>query len=142
MLNPYSKFKGFMLRGLKDIQTCIMHLSSVIVQCFISLAQAVTSQADPREPLKRVFIVIMPKYLFALICFRMNLVNLIQKNYSINDTLGFENSACDVTGSFPIPQTRKWLKKWLFLYWLCLSMRIKYHNKTYFAVIISCQRVP
>ena len=69
-----------------------------------SLAQAVTSQA--RKLLKRVFIVIIPKYLFELNGFRMSLVNLIQKNYSINDRLGFGNSACDVTGSFPIPPNR------------------------------------
>ena len=71
-----------------------------------SLAQAVTSQAETRELLKRVFIVIIPQYLFEFNGFRMNLVNLIQKNYSINDRLGFENSACDVRGSFPIPPTR------------------------------------
>ena len=70
-----------------------------------SLAQAVTSQAETRELLKMVFIVIMPQYLFEFNGIRMNLVNLIQKNYSINERLGFRNSACDVTGSFPIPPT-------------------------------------
>ena len=65
-----------------------------------------TSQAETRELLKRGFIVIMPKYLFEFNGFRMNLVNLIKKNYSINDILGFKNSACDVTGCFPIPPTR------------------------------------
>ena len=53
----------------------------------ISLAQAVTSQAETRELLKRVFIVIMPQYLFEFNGFRINLVNLIQKNYSINESL-------------------------------------------------------
>ena len=71
-----------------------------------SLAQAVTSQAETRELLKRVFIVIIPQYLFEFNGFRMNLVNLNQKNYSINDRLGFGNSAFDVTGSFPIPPNR------------------------------------
>ena len=49
---------------------------------------------------------IMPEYLFEFNGFRMNLVNLIKKDYSINDILGFGNSACDATGSFPIPLTR------------------------------------
>ena len=49
---------------------------------------------------------IIPEYLFDFNGFRMNLVKLIQKNYSNNDKLGFGNSACDVTGSFPIPLTR------------------------------------
>ena len=65
-----------------------------------------TSQAETRGLLKRVFFVIMPKYLFEFKGFRVNLVNLILKNYSINDLLGFGNSACDVTGLFPIPPTR------------------------------------
>ena len=95
-----------MLRSFKDIQTYISHYSSVTVQCFTSLAQAVTSQAETRELLKRVFIVIMPEYLFEFNGFRMNLVNLIKKNYSINDIVGFGNSACDVTGSIPIPLTK------------------------------------
>ena len=85
MLNQYSKFLGFMLRGFKDIQTFISQYPSVLVQCVTPLAQAVTSQAESREPLKRVFIVIMHEHLFEFNGFRMNLVNLIQKNYSIND---------------------------------------------------------
>ena len=44
-----------------------------------------TSQAENREELKGVLNVIMPKYLFEFNGFMMNLVNLIQKNYSIND---------------------------------------------------------
>ena len=95
-----------MLRGFKDMQTFISHYSSVTVQCFTSLAQAVTSQAETRELLQRVVIVTIPEYLFEFNVFRMNLVNLIKTNYSINDMLGFRNSACDVTGSFPIPSTR------------------------------------
>ena len=58
---------------------------------------------------------IMPKYiyLFEFNGFRMNLVNLIKKDYSMNDILGFGNSARDVTGSFPIPLTRYRLKEGL-----------------------------
>ena len=85
---------------------------------------------------------IIPKYLFEFNGFRMNLVNLVKTNYSINDILGFGNSACDVTGSFPSPLTMLGLKEGLSYYWFCLNMRNKYHNKTYFAVIITCHRVP
>ena len=92
MLNPYSNFYISLLLSTIPMLT--------------SLAHAVTSQAETRELLKRVFIVIIPQYLFEFNGFRMNLVNLIQKNYSINDRLGFGNSACDVTGSFHIPPTR------------------------------------
>ena len=49
---------------------------------------------------------IIPEYLFESNGFRMNLVKLIQKKYSINDKLWFRNSACDITSSFPIPLTR------------------------------------
>ena len=59
-----------MLKGFKDILTFILHFSSVLVQCFTSLAQAVTSQAENREPLKRVYIMIMPEYLFETNGFR------------------------------------------------------------------------
>ena len=85
---------------------------------------------------------IIPKYLFEFNGFRMNLFNLIQTNYSINDKLGFGNSACDVTGSFPIPPTMKGLNEGVSYHWFCLIMRDKYHNKTFFAVIITCHRVP
>ena len=61
-----------MLKGSKDIPTFILHFSSVVVQCFTSLAQAVTSQAENRKPLKRLFFVIMPEYLFETNVFRMN----------------------------------------------------------------------
>ena len=61
----------------------------ILMSPLTSLAQAVTSQAETRELLKRVFIVIIPQYLFEFNGFRMNLVNLFQKNYSINDRLGF-----------------------------------------------------
>ena len=46
-----------------------------------------TSQAENKEALKRVLNVIMPKYVFEFNGFMMNLVNLIQKNYSINDRI-------------------------------------------------------
>ena len=78
----------------------------MLVQCFTSLAQAVTSQAENMEPLKRAYIMIMPEYLFETDGFRMNWVNLIKEKYSITNELGFLISACDVTGSFPSPVTR------------------------------------
>ena len=95
-----------MLKRFKDILTLILHLSSVLVQCFTYLAQAVTSQAENRKPLKRTYIMIMPEYLFEIDGFRRNRVNVIKENYSITDKLGFGISACDVTGSFPSPLTR------------------------------------
>ena len=61
-----------MLKGLKDILTFISSFSSVLVQCITSLAQAVTSQAENRDPLKRVVIVIMPTNLFETNGFRIN----------------------------------------------------------------------
>ena len=73
---------------------------------YTSLAQAVTSQADNWKPLKRVFIVIMPEYLFETNDFRINGVNVIKKKCSSSDSLGFGISACDITGSFPSPLTR------------------------------------
>ena len=69
-----------MLNGFKDTLTFISHHSSVLVQCFTSLGQTVTSQAETTEPLKRVSIVIMHEYLFEFSSFRMNLFNLIQVN--------------------------------------------------------------
>ena len=64
------------------------------------------SQTKSREPLKSVFIVIMPIYLFEINGFGIHLVNLTKGKYNINDKLGFWNSACDITGSFPSPLTR------------------------------------
>ena len=106
MLNPYSKFHSFMLKGFKDMLTCMHHFSSALVQCFTSLAQAVTSQTESREPLKSALIVIMPEYLFEINCFGITLVHLTEEKYNIYDKLGFGNSACDITGSFPSPLTR------------------------------------
>ena len=77
MLNLYPKVQGFMFKGLKDILTFIYHFSSILVQCITSLAQALTSQAENKEPWKRVTIVIIPKYLFKINVFRINRVNLI-----------------------------------------------------------------
>ena len=68
-----------MLKRFKDILTFILQLSSVLVQCFTSLAQAVMSQAENREPLKRAYIMIMPEYLFETDGFRM------KEKYSITD---------------------------------------------------------
>ena len=65
-----------------------------------------TSQTERREPLKSDFIVIMSIYLFEINGFGINLVNLTNEKYNINDKLGLENSACDVTGSFPSALTR------------------------------------
>ena len=48
----------------------------------------------------------MPRYVFEFNGCMMNKVHLIQKNLSINEILGFENSACDITGSIPTPPTR------------------------------------
>ena len=87
-----------MLKGFKDILTSILHFSTVLVQCFTSLAQTVTSQAENRKPLQRVFIVVMPEYLFETNSFRINWVDVIKKKYITTDTLGFRVSACDVTG--------------------------------------------
>ena len=50
------------VEGFKDILSFILHFSPVVVQCFTFLAQAVTSQAETREPLKRAYIMIMPEY--------------------------------------------------------------------------------
>ena len=72
MLNPYSTIQGCMLKGFKDILTFILHFSSVLVQCFSFLAQAVTSQAENRKLSDRVFIVIMPDYLFETNGLRIN----------------------------------------------------------------------
>ena len=65
--------------------TFIYHFSSVLVQCFTSLAQAVTSQTESREPLKSALIVIMLEYLFEINGFGINLVNLTKEKYNIYD---------------------------------------------------------
>ena len=49
---------------------------------------------------------IMPIYLCQIDGLGINLVNLTKDKYNISDKLGFVNSACDVTGSFPSPLTR------------------------------------
>ena len=69
-----------MLKHFKDFLTFILHLSSVLVQCFTSLAQDVTSQAENREPSKRAYIMLMPECLFETDGFRINRVNVIRKN--------------------------------------------------------------
>ena len=71
ILNPYSEFPSCMLKGFKDITTSILHSSSVLVQCFTSLAKAVTSQTENREPFQRVIIEIMPEYLLETNGFRI-----------------------------------------------------------------------
>ena len=61
-----------MSKSFKDILNFILHLFSVLVQCFTSLSQAVMSQAENMEPLKRAYIMILPEYLFETDGFRMN----------------------------------------------------------------------
>ena len=61
-----------MLKGFKDILTFILHFSSVIDQCFTSLAQALTSQTENRKHLQRGFNVIMHEYVFETNGFRIN----------------------------------------------------------------------
>ena len=80
MLNLYPKFQGFKRYPNFHISLC---LSTSPVHN--PLAQAVTSQAEDREPLKRDFIVIMPNYLFETNGFRLNWVYLIEEKCSIND---------------------------------------------------------
>ena len=62
-----------------------------------------TSQAENKEALKRVLNVIMPKYVFEFNGFMMNLVNLIQKNYSINDKINKDLETLPVTSQAPFP---------------------------------------
>ena len=86
--------------------TCICRFSSVLAQCSTSLAQAVMSQTESREPLKSALIVIMSEYLLEINGFGINLVNLTKEKYNMCDRLGFWNSACDVTDSFPSHLTK------------------------------------
>ena len=72
MINMDSKFEDCILKGFRDILTFILHSSSVSVQRFASLTQAVTSQAENRKLLQRVFLVIMFEYLFETNGFRIN----------------------------------------------------------------------
>ena len=65
-----------MLKGFKDISTFILHFFSVLIQCFTSLAQAVTSQAENRKSFQRVFIEIMPEYLLETNGFRINVIKV------------------------------------------------------------------
>ena len=85
-----------MLKDFEDMLTCICHFSLVLAQCSTSLAQAVTSQTEKREPLKSALLVIMSEYLFEINGFGINLVNLTKEKYNMYDRLGFWNSA-----SFP-----------------------------------------
>ena len=61
-----------MLTGFEDILNSISHFSSVLVQCITFLAMAVTSQAEDREHLNRISIVIISKYLFETNGFMIN----------------------------------------------------------------------
>ena len=54
MLKPYFKFQYSMLKGLKVILTFTSHYVPVPGECFSSLVQAVTSQAENCMHLKEV----------------------------------------------------------------------------------------
>ena len=56
MLKTYSKFHNSMLNGLKVILTFTYHYVPVPSECFGSLVQAVTSQAENCKHLKEVLI--------------------------------------------------------------------------------------
>ena len=56
VLEPYSKFQDFMLNTLKVINAFTSQFSQVLVQCFSSLVQAVTSHAGHCKHLKEVLI--------------------------------------------------------------------------------------
>ena len=56
MLKPYSKFQNPMLKGSKDVLTFTYHYVPVPGECFSSLVQAVTSQAENCMHLKEVLI--------------------------------------------------------------------------------------
>ena len=56
MLKPYSKFQYSMLKGLKVILTFTYHYVPLTGECFSSLVQAVTSQAENCMHLKEVLI--------------------------------------------------------------------------------------
>ena len=72
MLNQYSKFQCFMFKSFKDIIPFIYHFSPELVPCITSLAQAVMSQAESKEPLNRGSIMLMPVYLFETNGFMIN----------------------------------------------------------------------
>ena len=56
MIKSYSKSQNFMLKGLKVILTFTYHYFPVPDECFSSLVQAVTSQAENYKHLKEVLI--------------------------------------------------------------------------------------
>ena len=56
LLKLYSKFKDSMLKGFEVINTFTSQFSPVLVQCFSSLTQAVTSQAENCKHLKNALI--------------------------------------------------------------------------------------
>ena len=56
MLKPYFKFQNSILKGLKVIFPFTCHYSPVPGECFISLVQAVTSQAENCMHIKEVLI--------------------------------------------------------------------------------------
>ena len=58
-----------------------------------------TSQAEDKLHLKRMFIVLITEYMLKSNVFRINQFILFQENDSIHDNIGFGNSARDVTGA-------------------------------------------
>ena len=86
----------------KSIPKLSLHLLTRHSPVLQLTVQPVTSQADSFEPLKGVSILFITEYSFEFNAFKKNLFHLSQKKYSINDTLGFGYSACDVTVSYPI----------------------------------------
>ena len=56
MLKPYSKFQTSMLNGVKVSRTFTYYYVPVPGECFSSLVQAVTSQAENCKHLKEVLI--------------------------------------------------------------------------------------
>ena len=56
MLKLYSKSQGSMFKSLEVIITFTSQFSPVLVQCYSSLVQAVTSQAENFKQLKEVLI--------------------------------------------------------------------------------------
>ena len=63
MLKLYSKFQGSMFKSLEVIIPFTSRFSPVLVQCYSSLFQAVTSQAENFKQLKEVLIELMSKWM-------------------------------------------------------------------------------
>ena len=135
MLKLYSKFQDPMLKSFEVINTFTCQFSPVLVQCFSSLTQAVTSQAENCEHLQSVLIEYVSELMFKYNVFSINEVNLFEKEYSAHAKLGFGNSACDVTASFSSSMSGYGSRGWLCCLWFHRFMGIKYHSEICFDVI-------